>query len=730
MSILTMKKSLLLSIALFLFANVTFAWTSTDEGMFPPEQVLRLPLIKKGLKIRPLDIYNPKGGGLSEAVVSLSIGCTAEFVSPDGLILTNHHCGYDALVAASTPDRNYGEIGYKADSRSNELTAKDYQVFIPERTEDVTAKILSGTENLTGDALAQAIKKNTDDLLKTEKAKAPEGSTVRIQTLNNGYFYFLYQVKAIKDIRVVYAPPKSIGFFGGDPDNFEWTRHCGDFTFLRAYVAPDGKSAEYSPNNVPYKPKKFLTINAGGIKENDFVFVLGFPGGTTRYRESQSVEFSQNINFPFIVDYLTAQTSAYQEIGRDDEEKRVKLQGEIFNLNNSIKAFDGGVVAMKRANLVAQRRSEEAKFATWINADPTRRQKYGTVLSDFTKIYNDYYSISKHDRVLRTLPSVTVPASQVVLPVFKQLVDAVAAVKNGSALSDEKRAEILEVYKDREPLFEREMIQYFLKAMASLPANQKFPAAEKLFAQSTSKERRMVEEAFAASIAEKDFASPESVQALYGMKPAEFQSKYPKVFDFVDSLISEQAKIAERLQKFNAEANRLRLLYMKGMSEMKGVEPYPDANFTQRFSYGNVKSYKPREAVSYAPFTTLKGVLEKDTGVEPFNAPQKLKDLQRTKDFGRFGVGDSVPVNFLSTNDIIGGNSGSPVLNAYGEQVGLVFDGNYEGLGNDFFFSNEFGRTISVDIRYVLFVTEKFGNAGWILDELKIKSGRARAARR
>jgi Peptidase S46 len=704
-----------------LLSSFGFAIAKPDEGMYTPDQIASLPLAARGLKIKASDIYNPQGGGLSEAIIRLSIGCSAEFVSPQGLILTNHHCGYDALVAASTPEKNYGEVGYKADSQAQELPAKGYSIDIPERTEEVTAQVTKGTEGLAGDALNQAIQKNAAALQAAEQAKAPTGSKVEIQPVDNGYFYYLYQTHTIKDIRIVYAPPKNIGFYGGDPDNFEWTRHDGDFTFMRAYVAPDGTAADYSASNVPYKPKKYLTLNIGPKNEGDFVFVLGYPGGTTRYRESQNIEFAQNINFPFIVDFLSTQSNSLQQIGREDEEKRIKLQAEVFELNNSIKAFAGGVEAMKRAHVVDQRKAEEAKFAAWVAADPARKQKYGNVLGDFDRLYKSYYATSARDRLLRTIPGVNTPIAQAPMPVFKELVDAVAAVQAKKAPSDAKKGEIQEVYKDRESFVERELIRYFLQAIANLTADQKFAAAESIFGNQTGRARRQAEEAFAESIAEKDFGTADSVVALYSLTPEQFQQKYPAIWQFAAALTAEQPLIAQRLGKFNAEIGPLRVQYMRGMSEMRGVTPYPDANFTQRFTFGNIKGYSPREAVQYSPFTTLKGVLEKDTGIEPFNAPPKLRELQNAHDFGRYGVGDSVPVDFLATLDIIGGNSGSPVMNGYGEQVGIVFDGNYEGLGNDYFFSPDYGRTIAVDIRYVLFLTEKFGGAGWILNELTIK---------
>lgn len=716
--------SLLLTLV-FISSTVSFSFAKPDEGMYAPEQISKLPLAKRGLKIKPSDIYNPAGNDLSDAVVRLSIGCTAEFVSPKGLILTNHHCGFDALVSASTPGKDYGKDGYRAASMSDELVAKDYQVFVTKRVEDVTAKVTKGTENLSGAELAAAIKKNSDDLQKAEQDKAGQDTTIRIQGLNSGFFYFLYETMAIKDVRVVYAPPQMIGFYGGDPDNFEWSRHTGDFTFLRAYVAPDGKSAEYSPNNVPFVPKKHLTISMNGVKENDFVFVLGYPGSTTRYRETQTIEYSQETGYPFLKEFLRAWSGALTKIGEDDEAKRIKLQGEIFSLDNSRKVFEGNVDALRRSDFLGKRRDQETKFTTWVNANPARQTKYGEVLPRLQTISNEFYANSTRDNLVRRIPS---PAYT---PIFKQVFDAFTAVKNKQKITPEKRAEIEQAYQNREPILDREMLKFFLKSMSELPANQKIQYVENLFNRYQGKERREAEESFVERIVEnKEFDSAEEVVKLYDKDYDDLQKKYPDVAGFIEYLGVERAAYTARAGKYNGEIDRLRQLYLRGMSEMNGSLVYPDANSTLRFTFGNVKGYSPREAVQYTPFTTLKGVLEKDTGIFPFDAPDKLRTLQETKDFGRYGVGDSVPVNFLATTDIIGGNSGSPIMNAYGEQVGIVFDGNYEGLGNDLFFDQNYGRTIAVDIRFVLFVTEKFADAKWIVDELTTKGGNAKAAKK
>lgn len=705
---------ILLIAVLFSSFSVSFAF---DEGMFAPGQIAGLPLKKKGLKIKPEEIYNPNGGGLTEAVIRLSIGCTAEFVSPDGLILTNHHCGFDALVSASTPEKDLVESGFKADNRSGEISAKDYSIFITNRVDDVTAKIKAGTENLAGEALAAAYKKNIDELTAAEQAKAPKGSTVRIQMLNSGYFFYLYQTTEIKDIRVVYAPPRNIGVFGGDPDNFEWTRHTGDFTFLRAYTAPDGSSATYSPNNVPYKPKKFLKMNIDGLKDNDFVFVLGYPGGTTRYRESWSIEYARDANFPFLEKWLNALSASLRQIGSTDEDKRIALQGDIANFDNSRKAFGGGHLRLRRAGVVQARQAEEARLATWISADPARQKRFGNVLTELKTLSEETNAASKRDAIIRRFPD---PNSMVI---FGQMVAAATAVKQGRTLNATQRsgkaAEITEAIKGREAAHEREMLKFFFRSFDELPANQRFAAADTKFENKKGKARREAEAAFAADIADGPYTSPAKIAELYGLSWSEMQAQHP----FISGLVDERAALAARGAKFGANIDRLRLAYMQALTEMKGGPVYPDANSSLRFSYGNVKGYTSREAEYRSPFTTMKGMFEKDTGVNPFDAPEKLRELNAAKDFGRYGSGDTVGLNFLSTTDIIGGNSGSPILNGNGEQVGLCFDGNFEGLGNDFYYDYDKNRTISVDIRYVLFITDKFGGAKWIVDEMTLVGG-------
>lgn len=701
----------------------TFQFALADEGMYMPDQIAKLPLKQRGLRIDPSAIYNPAGVGLTDAIVRLSIGCTGEFVSPEGLILTNHHCGFDALVKASTPDKDLVETGFRTDSRAGEIPAHGYSVFITNRAEDVTARVKAGTENLTGEALEAAIKKNSEAVLAAERPKNPTGSTARIQSLNSGFFYYLIVTTQIKDIRVVYAPPRNIGVFGGDPDNFQWTRHTGDFTFLRAYTAPDGTAAEYAASNVPYKPKKHLTMNIGGLKDNDFIFILGFPGGTTRYRESWAIEYARDANFPFLERWLRALADTLRQIGSTDEEKRLKFQSEIANFDNSRTVYGGGALRLRRANVLQQQQEKEARLVKWIGQDPGRQSKYGNLLGELRVASEETNATAKRDVILRRFPD------PYAMPVLGQMVMAAMTVKQGKKLTGDERAkvsaQVSQALGGRDAAYEREMLKFFFKEFDALPAGQRFDAVDKLVEGKTGQARRNAEADFAAKVSEGEFASADKIMGLYDLSWADLQAQHP----FISASVDERSALAAKTAKFNSVIDRLRLRYTEAMMQMNGVTtPYPDANSTLRFSYGNVKGYTPREAELRYPFTTLKGMIEKDTGVNPFDAPEKLKELQAAKDFGRYGEGDSVVLNFLSTADIIGGNSGSPVLNGSGEQVGLVFDGNYEGLGNDFYYDPNYNRTISVDIRFVLFVTEKFGNAKWVVDEMTVVGAKGRAA--
>ena len=703
-----------------------------DEGMFLPDTLSQLPLAKlkqRGLKIPITDIYNPSGPSIKDAIVRVGFGSgygTGEFVSAQGLVLTNHHVAFDGLVAASEAGKDYGTSGYVAKNRSEELPLTGYTITMTQDLKDVTADVLAGVSDATPAAERAASIQSKSNALETANSKPADGVSARVMAMNEGLTYYLFITQVLRDVRVVYAPPKNIGFFGGDPDNFEWPRHVGDFTFLRAYAAPDGKPSDYAASNVPYKPKKFLSLSMGGVKDNEFVMVMGYPGSTRRYRESYSVAYNQDVFIPFSVEMQQKQIEVLTIMGRSNPSMRVKLQSVIFSISNELKNNDGSVLAMRRAGIVDQKRAQEAAFTKWINENPERQKKYGEVLPSLAKAYEELQKSQPRDRIIQETASLS--------DVFEiaGFVSTFAASKekpeaernpNLALIAARARAALPEILAGRNPTLEREMLTFFLRKAAELPASQKINAIEKRFGTLKDEARIRAEEDFARAIVDsKNFATPEAFAALFDKTPAQLKELNEPLLDFAGDIAALFAETQPRTREFNAIVARWRPLLIQGMTEMRGGKPYPDANATLRFTYGDVKGYIPKDAAIYQPFTHLSGVVEKDTGSEPFDVPAKLKQLFRARDFGIYGEGQDVPVNFISTTDIIGGNSGSPILNGRGEQIGIVFDGNYEGLGNDFFYDPPKNRTISVDIRYVLFLTDKFGGAGYLLQEMDIKN--------
>jgi hypothetical protein len=703
--------------------------------MFLPDAVNQLAaqLKKRGLLISTSELYNPNGVSIKDAVVIVG-GGTGEFVSPEGLLLTNHHVSFDALVSASDPSKDYGANGYTARSRAEELRAKDYTVTITEDLKDVTAEVTGGINETTPSAERNASIQNKIRAMETSGSRAADGIQVHVLPMNEGLSYYQFTYLVLRDVRIVYAPPKAIGFFGGDPDNFEWPRHCGDFAFMRVYVGPDGKPADFSPSNVPYRPKKFLSLSVGGVKEGDFMMVMGYPGSTRRYRESYSVAYNQDIAMPFLIDIFSYQIETLKDAGKNNPALRVKLQSTIFSLSNELKNLEGSVMAMRRANIVATKRDEEVAFTRWVNAEAARKAKYGEVLATLEKAYQQLTATAQHDLLVQQMFS---SSDLVAIASFAQRAAAdkekPEAERNpalGAQSIQRVRAQLAAALAERNPTVEREMLAYLFRKADELPPTQKIDFIERQFGKLQGERRRRAEEDFAREIVDsKRYSTFETLSSLFDLSATQLRELREPLIDFAVELSMELQRIQPRQQAFNAIVARWRPILLEGMSAMRGGRTYPDANRTLRFSYGEVKGYVPREAIDYAPFTTLAGVLEKDTGREPFDVPEKLKQLYQTHDLGQYGgpARANVPVDFLSTTDIIGGNSGSPIMNARGEQVGIIFDGNYEGLGNDFFYNRVKGRAIAVDIRYVLFLTDKFANAGYILKELDIRSRTARS---
>src|SRR6266581_6241021 len=401
----TYSRATALVLSVLLFVSLIPLSALGEEGMFLPNMLNELPLKKlqeRGLRIPITDIYNPNGPSIKDAVVIVD-GGTGEFLSAEGLLLTNHHVAFDALVAASDPSKDYATNGYFAHNRSEELPAKGYTAQITQDLKDVTAEVLAGITDVTSPQDRAAEIANKSRAIAAAASKPAEGITANVLPLNEGLSYYLFTYLTLRDVRIIYAPPKSIGFFGGDPDNFEWPRHDGDFTFMRVYAGPDGKPAEYAANNVPFQPKKFLSISMGGVKENEFVMVMGYPGSTRRYRESYSVAYNQDIVMPFLIDVYTRQIAALQNAGKTDPALRIKLQSTIFGLSNDLKNYEGSVIGLRRANLVEQRRAGEAAFTRWLDANPARKDKYGEVLPALDKAYKELIATAQRDLLIQQM---------------------------------------------------------------------------------------------------------------------------------------------------------------------------------------------------------------------------------------------------------------------------------------------------------------------------------------
>lgn len=730
----------LLIAAISLAPSASFA----DEGMWLPDALGKLNLAqlkKRGFDLKPEEVYSTTNASLKDAIVQISIGGTGSFVSPEGLILTNHHVAFAAVTRASSTEKDYINKGFLAQTRTEEIPAQGYTVSVTQDFKDVTAEVMSAVKpEMTTAQREAALTAKRQEIQKTAlQGRDKQGIRTQVVEATGGYQYFLYTYLTLRDVRLVYAPPKSIGYYGGDPDNFEWPRHCGDFAFLRAYTGADGNPANFGKENVPFKPKKFLPINATGIKEGDFAMIMGYPGATYRYRESYSVEYRQNFQLPDQIAALRSQIQSLTEAGEKNPALKVRLADQIFGLSNSLKAFEGTVTGLKRMDLVARKRAEEAQLQKWLDANPAQKEKYNNVLPQLAALYQDLNSFSLRQSALNNLLG-SGDLLQALQFAYGRALNLEKPVDQRSpqyhdSILQQAQAQLGAEWNAREVAAEGKLLASSLARLAELPAEQRLAPVENLFVNKANDERRKAESEFAQqSLASTKFKSFDEVKKLFSLSAADLRQIDDPLLKLAIAAVDANAPLAAKVTEFNGKVTTLRPLYVAAMQamgqEMKKAPYYPDANFTLRFTYGEIKGYKPRDAVTYDYQTSLGGVIEKDTGVEPFDAPEGLKALAQKRDFGGYVEPrlNDVPVAFLTTNDITGGNSGSAVMNGKGEVIGLAFDGNYEGLGGDYAFEPALNRTLAVDIRYVLFLTEKFAGANYLFNEMNIKRAKALTA--
>jgi hypothetical protein len=722
-----MKRILKIFLSTFLITMIT-SLAFTDEGMYPLSEIHKLNLKAKGFKIAPKDLYNPQGVSLVDAIVQVG-GCTGSFVSSEGLILTNHHCAFGAVQAASTAEKDYLTNGFLARNRGEEIPAKGYTCRITESYRDVSAEVLSAAkENMNFAERARAFEQKIKEIVAAEEAKAKD-IRAEVAEMFAGKSYVLFIYRNIKDVRLVYVPPRSIGEFGGETDNWVWPRHTGDFSFMRAYVAKDGSTAEYAPDNVPYKPRRVLKVAPQGVDENDFVFILGYPGRTYRHQTSFFYEYHQKYFLPTTADWNAWQIEMMEAAGKNDHEVAIRLSSRIKGLANVKKNYRGKLQGFHRLNLLEKKRQEERELQAFINAEPNRKAQYGTVLPEIGKIYSEIMAEAPRALVLNriigssTLLGAGYTAFKLSTQLQKDDLQREPAYMNRNLPALKQRLE--RAYADRNDAIDKLFLKEILKQASQLPEGQKIAAVEAIIKNSTDGAaevaiNKLVEDAHANSkLREAAF-----FESLLSMKAEEIRGLKDPFIEFAAALEADLEKAREAERERQGALDKLMAQLVEAKQMWRQTDFIPDANRTLRLTFGRIRGYSPNDAIVYEPITTLAGVYEKSLrGDEDFKVPPRLIDLWRAKDFGKFKSEkrQDVPVAILYDTDTTGGNSGSPVLNAYGELVGVNFDRAYEATINDYQWSTEYSRSIAVDIRYVLWVVQKFAGADFLMQELGIK---------
>ncbi|MDR2969822.1 MAG: S46 family peptidase [Tannerellaceae bacterium] len=717
-----MKKIILLLAAAILSLPV-----AADEGMWMLsllKQQKYADMQRLGLNLSAEDLYSPDASSLKDAVVHFDGGCTAEVVSSAGLLLTNHHCGYDQIQQHSTVENDYLTNGFWATSREKELPNPGLAVTFIEAIDDVT------------DYVKKELEKDTDPnsmnylsplyLNNLAKAKAGEaflqnnpGMSVEIRAFYGGNQYYMFTKKTYSDVRLVGAPPSSIGKFGADTDNWTWPRHTGDFSVFRIYADANGNPAPYAETNVPLHPKKWLKISLKGVGENDFAMMIGFPGATKKYYTSWEVEERRNIDNAVRINMRELRQRVMLDEMLKDPEIRIRYSAKYAASTNAYKNAIGSNWAIDKRNFEQVKREEQEHLAAWAKA--AGKTEYPDALKAMEKIVSDrkdlrYRLWMLDEGIMRSIEFAQAPV---------KTDDLAEAIKNKDKTELSKQLAVPETAyrrfadKDYSPEVDKKIAKAMLAEYRRLiPATSQpayFAEIDKRFKGNTD---LFIDHLFDNSIYGSDanfnrFKSRPSVKAL----------KEDPMILFAQSIAEEYKALNQALQGFNAAYASAHRSYVKGLLEMeKGKMNFPDANSTMRLTYGQVKGYAPRDAVYYNAQTTLEGVMEKEDPENwEFVVPEKLKELYRAKDFGRYQTADGrMPVAFAATTHSTGGNSGSPVLNADGELVGINFDRNWEGVGGDIQYLPDYQRSIIVDIRYVLFIMDKYAGAGYLLNEMEL----------
>ena len=704
-----MRKTLTI-IILAVFAGFS---ARADEGMWLPSLISQRigDMQEKGFKLDAEDIYSINQASLKDAVVLFGRGCTGELISPEGLLLTNHHCGYSQIQQHSTVEHDYLKDGFWAMSREEELPNPGLSVSFLERMEDVTDIILNGYESGMSEDQRVEIVKNNSKALIDEVTKDGKGLRATVEALYYGNQYFLFLYRQYEDVRLVGAPPSSIGKFGGDTDNWMWPRHTGDFSMFRIYADKNNNPAPYSEDNVPYRPKKYFRISTNGVQEGDFTFIYGFPGSTKEYIHSEGVRYIEETGDPHKINLRTLRLDIMNKYQAQSQKVRIQYSSKNANVSNAWTKWQGEVKGIKKMKTVQTKQKFEKAFDKWAKGG-----EFDGVIGRIAGIYKELepyqFATDYYSETIRT-----VEITNFAMSIARLFVQEDSTMTFDSA----KAAALAEAfYKDWYlPIDKESFVAVMTEYDRNVPADFK-PEYYKEKLASYGSVDAWAEDIFTGSI----FTDPDKVAALTAgdkdfvmADPAtEFFNEFLKWY--ATDIQPVTTRLNQELQLAYRDYMRGQMVYCRTQRIPKAF--YPDANLTLRVAYGHIKGYSPADGVYYTPSSTIKGIMEKDNpDIFDYNIPQRLRDIYATKDYGRWAdASGEVPVCFIATNHTTGGNSGSPVINADGDLIGLNFDRVWEGTMSDIIFDPEICRNIALDVRYVLFTIDKIGEADYLFDEM------------
>lgn len=699
-----------------------------EEGMWLPfllEKLNEQQMKSLGMKISAKDIYNINKGSLKDAIVSFAGFCTGEVISSKGLVLTNHHCGFDAVQDHSTLDHNYIRDGFWAKNNAEELPNPKLFVTFIVRIDDVSKQVMNGvTASMSESERQSVVDRNSAELIKNLKRESYQSALIK--PFFEGNQYYLFVTETYNDVRLVGTPPSSIGNFGKDTDNWMWPRHTGDFSMFRIYAGKDNKPAAYSADNVPYVPKKSFSISLDGVVENDFTMVFGFPGKTMEYLHSEAVDQIVKVNDPAKIAIRDKALNVIDGFMRKDEQIKIQYAAKYATMSNPWKKWQGEVLGLTRTKAVDKKKSYEDEFQKRVNANPQWKAQYGNVLNDLRAAYAELkpYGLAR-DYYLEISSKIEL------FTIAAQLNSLLKAYENAGdkGYADQLvkvKQKLDELYDEYSPAVDKKLFGSLMEMyindqpaefVSLYASNLRNPQDKK--DEGTGMIENMLYTESLLSNKEKlygDYLSKDPKQAI------ELINNDRAVRLYFDMVTTYNTKVAARLNPIQNRINQLQRTYMQAQMEvMKEKRFYPDANSTLRLTYGNVKGFQARDAVKYDYYSYMDGLMEKyKPGDYEFDVPQKLRELYQNKDFGQYGKNGKMPVCFIATNHTTGGNSGSPALDAYGNLVGLNFDRAWEGTMSDINYDPSICRNIMVDIRYVLFVIDKYAGAGHLVKEMKL----------